>query len=120
MTSRTEVGRRAEELAWSYLSERGYRLVARNHRGDGGEVDIIAWDSDTLCFVEVRARSDASKGDPLETIDRRKIARIGRAARHWLNSFSGPWPEMRFDAVGVELAAGDTPAIRLIQGAFEL
>lgn len=119
MTSKTEVGRRAENLAWEHLSAHGYRLVTRNYRGDQGEIDIIAWDEDTLCFVEVRARSDLDRGDPLETIDRRKIARIARAARHWLATLEAPWPEMRFDAVGVYLT-DDPPEIRLIQGAFEL
>ncbi|MEL6545588.1 MAG: YraN family protein, partial [Myxococcota bacterium] len=95
-----------------------YRLVVRNYRGDGGEVDIIAWDGPVLCFVEVRARADASFGDPLETIDRAKIARIGRAARDFLEQLPRPWPAMRFDAVGVLL--GPPIELHIVQDAFEL
>lgn len=116
--SRRALGREGEQIAWDELARRGYRLVKRNHHGGGGEVDIIAWDGETLCFIEVRARQDDSFGDPLETIDARKIARIGRAAYHYLEGFSGPWPPMRFDAVGIIL--GPPRSIHVVQGAFEL
>lgn len=113
----TVVGARAEQLAVEHLEAQGYRVLARNHRGDGGEVDVIAWDGPVLCFVEVRARATTDFGDPLETIDRRKIARVARAARHFLNTWRGPWPPMRFDAVGIVL--GSPPTIRLVRAAFE-
>ncbi|MEM6733247.1 MAG: YraN family protein [Myxococcota bacterium] len=105
-------------LAWELLESEGYRLVTKNHHGDGGEVDVIAWEGDVLCFVEVRSRADDSFGDPLETIDRRKIKRIGRAAYHFLSTFEEHWPVMRFDAVGVTLT--DPPKLRLVKDAFEL
>lgn len=118
MRPRTTIGRHAEELAWRALAAQGYTLVARNHHGDGGEVDIIAWDGPVLCFIEVRSRKHDAFGDPLETIDRRKIARIGRAARHFLSTFPRPWPPMRFDAVGVIL--GPPTRLRIVKDAFEL
>jgi putative endonuclease len=111
-------GRRAEQLAETHLQQVGYNIVARNHRCAGGELDLIGWDGDVLCFIEVRARATEAFGDPLETIDARKIQRIARAARHFLDTFKGPWPEMRFDAVGILLVT--PPRITLVKAAFEV
>jgi putative endonuclease len=113
----TRRGARAEGLAWDYLAAQGYRLVTKNHRAKGGEVDLIAYDGQVLCFIEVRARESADFGLPLETIDRRKQLRIIRAARHFLETLPSPWPPMRFDAVGILLT--DPPAIELVRAAFE-
>jgi len=115
---RSARGAWAEQLAADYLTGQGYRLIARNHRCPSGEVDLIGWDSDVLCFVEVRARADDEHGDPLETVDRRKISRIGKAARDFLDSWSGQWPTMRFDVVGIIL--GEPPKLTLVKEAFEL
>jgi putative endonuclease len=111
-------GRRAEQLAETHLQRAGYRIVARNHRCAGGEVDIIAFDGDVLCFIEVRARATDALGHPLETIDKRKIRRVAIAARDYINGLRGPWPEMRFDAIGILLH--DPPEITLVRGAFEV
>ena len=56
--STTERGARAEQLAVARLEREGYRIVRRNFRAPGGEIDIIAWDGDVLCFVEVRSRDE--------------------------------------------------------------
>jgi putative endonuclease len=111
-------GYHAEDLAAEYLVAAGYRIVARNHRCSGGELDLVAWDADVLCFIEVRARSSDDFGHPLETIDQRKIARICRAASHFLESLPQPWPAMRFDALGILLTT--PPDITLVQAAFEV
>lgn len=70
-----------------------------------------------LCFIEVRSLTDPAHGDPLETITPAKIARVVRAARHYVQQLAGVWPIMRFDAVGIVLT--DPPQIRLIREAFE-
>ena len=110
-------GRRAEQLALAYLTDLGYRIIASNHRCPGGEVDLIGWDGEVLCFVEVRARTSDAFGDPLETIDRRKMNRVACAARDYLDGWTGPWPEMRFDAVGILLT--EPPTLSLVRAAFE-
>ena len=112
------LGRQAEQFAADYLASQGYIIVTRNHRCVGGEVDMIAWDGVVLCFVEVRYRATVDFGDPLETIDRRKISRICKAAYHFLEeAFDGPWPTMRFDAIGI--VSGEPPHLTLIRDAFE-
>ena len=114
----TGIGRRAEDLAADYLQSCGYELVTRNHRCAGGEVDLVAWDAGILCFIEVRARRTLAFGNPLETIDRRKIRRVARASASFLEScWKGPWPPMRFDALGIVLA--DPPVFTLVRAAFE-
>ena len=64
------------------------------------------------------ARADDGHGHPLETIDRRKIQGVAKAARDFVNMLHGPWPEMRFDAIGVLM--GDPPEVTLVRGAFEV
>ena len=115
--STTDRGRRGEELAVEFLAREGYRIIERNFRVRGGEVDIIAYEGDVLCFVEVRSLASAEHGDPLETISPRKIARVVHAARAYLAELPHPWPLMRFDAVGIT-GAGE-PRIVLCREAFE-
>ncbi len=115
--STTARGRVAERLAATFLEQEGYRIVRRNFRAPGGEIDVIAWDDDVLCFVEVRSREHTRHGHPLETIDARKIRRVVRAAHAYLDEVPAPWPEMRFDAVGIVLT--DPPEIELVRDAFE-
>src|SRR6476619_7338794 len=52
-------GRRGEEAAYFHLRSLGYVMVARNYRSHRrrGEIDLIGWDRDVLCFVEVKTRS---------------------------------------------------------------
>ena len=60
MTTRRELGQRAEELAARFLVARGYRVLHRNHQIRSGELDLVARSPDgTVCFVEVRARAEA-------------------------------------------------------------
>jgi putative endonuclease len=110
-------GQRAETLAAQHLEAQGYRVVERSFRCKVGEVDLIAWDGSVLCFVEVRSRATDDFGDPLETIGPQKIRRIVRAAGEYLVTFKGPWPEMRFDAVGIVMS--ESPVVTLLRGAFE-
>lgn len=114
---RTALGRAFEDAACTHLQGQGYRLVTRNYRGGGGEIDIIAYDGEVLVFVEVRGKADNDFGDPLETISPRKVSRVIRAARAYLNDLPQPWPVMRFDVVGL---TGNPPHdIRLIRDAFD-
>lgn len=113
--STVEKGRVAEEEAVRLLVARGYRVVARNARTRGGEIDVVAWDGRVLCFVEVRSRADARHGSALHTIGWRKQARLARAAGAWLAAHvAGPPPPCRFDVV-----ARTGRDLRVVQGAFD-
>ncbi|MBC7794373.1 MAG: YraN family protein [Clostridia bacterium] len=111
----TAIGRSYEDAACAHLETLGYRVVTRNFRTVGGEIDIIAFDDDVLCFVEVRGRAADAFGDPMETIDNRKIGRVIHAARAYVATLVGTWPLMRFDVIGIL----DGEPIRLIRNAFD-
>ena len=68
-------GAHSEELARAYLEERDYRIIETNYSIRSGEVDIIAWQRDTLCFVEVRSVQSERYGSPLAPITRPKQRR---------------------------------------------
>jgi putative endonuclease len=106
-------GAGAEQAAADYLTARGLRLLARNVRCRGGEIDLVMRDGATLVFVEVRARAGAAFGDAAESITTAKQARIILAARHYLARHDIDAP-CRFDAV-----LFDAGATRWIKSAFE-
>jgi putative endonuclease len=117
--SRTELGRRAEQLAAQQLLAEGYRLLERNYRIRSGEIDLIAEEGEILCFVEVRSRRNAELGHPLETIDHRKRRRLLRAAEHYLTvrAAPGPLPFTRFDVISVVYEP--ELEVRLLRDAFD-
>jgi putative endonuclease len=84
MTSTQAKGAAAEDLAAQYLAERGLRLVERNFRVRGGEIDLICRDGATVVFVEVRLRRRSDYGGAAASITAAKQAKIVMAARHWL------------------------------------
>ncbi len=111
-------GRSAEAAAISWLEERGYRIVARNHQTPAGEIDAVALDGDTLCFIEVKARASDEHGSPLEAVNRHKQLRLGRAAALYL--LEEPWDgPCRFDVLGL-IGTDDGWRFELVENAFEL
>ena len=91
-----------ERSAEVFLQESGYRIEERNWRGAGGEIDLVCWDGEVLCFVEVRSRSREDYGFPEETVDRRKQRKLIRAALAYLMKFRPrEMPMARFDVVAV-------------------
>lgn len=116
MSSTTSKGRAAEDAGVEYLRSRGYRVLRRNVRSRAGELDVVAWDHDTLCFVEIRSRGLGPCGLPEETVDHRKQRRLVRAARAFLAHFRGD-PAARFDVLAVDRLPNGY-AFRLYQDAF--
>lgn len=106
-----------EEVAARFLERSGYRILARNWRVGRLELDLVARDGDTIVFVEVKARR-AGPQSPAEAVDRRKRARIRRAAARWIAARRELAAEYRFDVVGVALGPNGRAAIRHDVGAF--
>ncbi len=96
-------GFKGEELAASYLTKNGYKIIDRNFRAVGGELDIIALDGDTLSFVEVKARSSTEFGTPLEAITARKMKSIIKTAQFYKLKNPKLPDAMRIDAVAISL-----------------
>ena len=99
------IGRRGEDLAHRHLRREGYTIVARNYRLAAGdaEADLIAWDGDTLVFVEVKARQTDAHGSPDRAIGQEKKQSLVRAARDFARHAEVPWEKVRFDVVNVLL-----------------
>ena len=94
-------GRVAEDAAAAWLGTQGYRIVERNHRNAAGELDVVAEDGETLCFVEVKARTETLFGPALAAVGPRKRRRVARAAALYL-ALRGVERACRFDVLGME------------------
>jgi putative endonuclease len=118
-----EAGRHAEALAAALLERAGMRILARNWRQPGGEIDLVADDGGVCVFVEVRARTGEEHGHPLEAVGSRKRARVIRAARLFLDSEAralAPTGGFRFDVVGVLFPSdGGPPQLDHVPNAFD-
>ena len=113
--SRRSAGEQAEALAEAFLQRQGLRIVQRNWRVRGGEIDLICDDRGCLVFVEVRLRTQRAFGGAAASITATKQKRLILAARHYL---AGRREQpCRFDAV---LLSGLTEAdIEWIRNAFD-
>ena len=100
-------GRRGEEDAYFYLRKRGYIIVARNFRTSRhrGEIDLIGWDKDVLCFVEVKTRTTRDIKPAEAAVDRKKRRDIRVMIRYYLRTLPRrqfpTLPQWRFDIVTV-------------------
>lgn len=113
------LGERGERAAAARLRKAGMRIIVRNYRGGGGEIDLVARDGDTLVFVEVKTRRT---GVPAEAVDLDKQRRITRAAVHFLKTHRlfEPGVPTRFDVAAVVWPEGARrPIIEHIPAAFD-
>jgi putative endonuclease len=93
-------GRHAEIFAAIYLRLKGYRILARRYRVNGGEIDLIAIKSDAVAFIEVKMRPNLLEARL--AIDATKRRRMSRAVKVWLAA--NPWAMQRIlrgDAVAL-------------------
>lgn len=84
-----------------------------------GEIDIIAEDKGTICFIEVKARHSDRRGSSKEAVSNRKQRQISKAALSFLKENKLWERSARFDVVSIDFA-GDNPRIDLIKNAFDL
>ena len=114
------IGRWAESFVAAVLEDRGMKIVGRNFRTRLGEVDLIAADRGTLCFVEVRARRSSAFGVPSETVTASKARRIIAASQEYLQQDGARWQDWRIDVAAVELDQWSRPtSVELIESAVE-
>ena len=115
----TALGERGETEAFFYLQRQGYRIVATNFRAanDRGEVDLIGWDGDVLCFVEVKTRVDDSFAPPSAAVNAAKRKHLLSVAKRYLRHLSRR-PSCRFDILSVVAAEDAKMEFTLRKGAF--
>lgn len=95
-----EFGNFGEDAAIKYLKKKKYKIIETNYRIKSAEIDIIAYDKSTLCFIEVKTRSSVSFGLPCEAVDVKKQQKIINGAM-WYIAQNGIEDEIRFDVVEV-------------------
>jgi len=113
------LGKEGERIAEQYLKKKGYKLIERNYRCHGGELDLIVLDRRVVVFVEVKTRTGQGFGSPFEAVEYHKQKRMIRAAQFFLNEKNLHQRDARFDVVGVSWP-GREPVVEHIENAFEL
>lgn len=122
--SKRETGDRGERIAAEFLEQHGYRIVMANFEAPIGrnsrevqvigEIDIVALDGETLCFVEVKTRRDLEFAGPLSNVDLRKQRTVTRTARAYRRIFAVRDMPHRYDVVTV-VGDGDDSKVELHQ-----
>lgn len=123
-----ELGRRGEELAAAYLLQAGYRIVAANFSVPVGrnrvdavinvEMDLVAYEGEMLCFIEVKSRASDWFAPPEANVDRRKQRQIARGARAYRRMFGLMNAPYRYDVITAVMPAdlaGGGPEVQLLR-----
>jgi len=120
-------GARGAGFDWERAAERalvdaGYRILDRNFRSRGGELDLVAEENGVLCFVEVKGRRSVAFGTPAEAVTPEKERRVILAARAWLVRSPARGRDCRFDVVCVSETADKPgmPDVEIIRDAFRV
>jgi putative endonuclease len=99
--STSNKGRQGEERAARHLERLGYRIVGRNVKLPGGEVDLVCAESGDLVFVEVKRRDAHGFGTGISAVDRRKRATLRALAADYAQVLA-PRAKIRFDIVSID------------------
>ncbi len=118
--NKRQQGTKGEDLAVEHLRANGYRILARNVKSKFGEIDCIAQEGQTLCFIEIKARTSTTFGWPEESVHPQKQWRLIRLARWYLQYKKLDDCPVRFDVISLLLNPdGSLARARIIPGAFE-
>ena len=113
------IGPAGEEEAAVFLENKGYKILERNYRKRMGEIDIIAQDKNTLCFIEVKTRRSDALGSPVEAVTKQKQRQIIKLSLYYLKENNIIDPQVRFDVVTIDKTSASGSRINLIQNAFD-
>jgi putative endonuclease len=116
---RRRLGAIGEALAADRLERAGYRILDRNVRCGGVELDLVVARGRVLAFVEVKTRRSRALGAPELAVDARKRARLVRGAAAWLREHGARGRQVRFDVAAVEPDAQGQLEMRHLAGAFD-
>lgn len=106
MDARSDLGRLGEDAAERLYRGRGFRVLDRNYRCTGGEIDLVMGRGSLVVFCEVKTRRTDRWGEPSEAVHYAKQARLRRLAAIWLSERKPGAVEIRFDIVGVIVRRG--------------
>jgi len=114
------IGDLGEKIAARFVQSQGGKVIFRNYRGPkGGELDIVARDKDTLCFIEVKTRTEKSEiRRPIDAVNIKKRHYIVRGGKSWLKLLKDPNVIWRYDVIEVILQQGEKPMVNWVKEAF--
>jgi putative endonuclease len=117
-----QTGARGEEEAYFHLRKLGYVMVARNFRSPRrrGEIDLIAWEGETLCFIEVKTRTTRAVKPAEAAVDYNKQHDVREVADEYLRRLESKPAACRFDVVSVYYEPRVPTQITLFKNAFAL
>ena len=120
MSSSTSTGQHYEALAREHLQQQGLTLLEQNYHSRFGEIDLIMFDQQVLCFIEVKFRKSNAFGGAASAIPRAKQQKIVKTAQCYISSTPAiAQKPMRFDALILQLESSVTDInIDWIQNAF--
>jgi putative endonuclease len=113
---RQRIGRRGEDLAARWITDRGWQVIDRNWRCPAGEIDLVARDRDHLVVIEVKTRTGTGCGHPAEAVTATKLHRLRRLAAHWLAAHDLHPASVRVDVLAVLMPPGGVPRIEWLAG----
>lgn len=116
MRAKDALGRYGEDVAARHLAAAGLVILERNWRCAAGELDIVARDGDVLVVCEVKTRSGAGYGSPLEAVTPVKAERLRGLALRWLAEHPVGADSVRFDVVAVVRAVRGAATVEHLRG----
>ena len=117
MNARADLGQVGEDAAERFYRKSGFRILERNYRCKGGEIDLIVRRGSLVVFCEVKTRRTDRWGEPSEAVHHAKQGRLRRLAAMWLSERRPGSVDIRFDVVGVIVRPGRAE-VRHIPDAF--
>jgi putative endonuclease len=114
-----DLGCKGETAAASFLKTKGYKIICTDYRTKLGQIDIIARENNTVCFVEVKTRTSSRFGAPDEAVQAHKQKKISESALIFLKDHKLLESPARFDVVSVSYV-NDLPQLELVRDAFTL
>ena len=117
MALHNQLGIKGEQLAKSYLEQKGYEILEENWCHRKAEVDLIAYHEKRIIFIEVKTRTSVGFGQPEEFVSEAKQKNLQKAADEYiyLMNFKG---EIRFDIIAIVFNKNGEQKIRHIEDAF--
>lgn len=113
------IGAEGERIAVRFLKKRGYKILQRNYRSKGGEIDIVCYDHGCIVFVEVKTRFSNVYGAPELAVNETKRRQIIKTASHYIVQKKIEGVDLRFDVVSIfHSTDAKRPAITLFKNAF--
>jgi putative endonuclease len=118
-------GARGEDESYFHLRKLGFIIIARDYRSPRrrGDIDLIAFEKETLCFIEVKTRSRRNFMPAEAAVDDEKRATLSALAREYLRQYAHAQtkaPTFRFDVISVYLESNDTADVTLFRNAFQM